>query len=79
MKSFGEQTAAGYDEELRGDEADTVACLERLARGGPALELAIGTGRIGLPLSQRGIRVDGIEASAARTTRSAASRTSRGI
>ena len=37
--------------------------LERLARGGPALELAIGTGRIGLPLSRRGLRVDGVEAS----------------
>lgn len=69
LKSFGEQTAAVYDEELRGDEADTVACLARLARGGPVLELAIGTGRIALPLSQRGIRVDGIEASAAMLAR----------
>ncbi len=58
-QSFGEDTAAGYDDDVRGDEAETVACLHKLARGGPALELAIGTGRIGLPLAARGIRVDG--------------------
>lgn len=69
MKSFGEESAARYDDELRGDEAETVACLEQLARGGPALELAIGTGRIGLRLAARGIRVDGIEQSAAMIAR----------
>lgn len=69
MKSFGQETAAGYDEHPRGDEAETVACLEQLARGGPALELAIGTGRIALPLAARGVRVDGIEQSAAMIAR----------
>lgn len=62
---FGAERAALYDEDLRGDEAETVSFLERLARGGPALELAIGTGRIALPLAARGIRVDGIESSPA--------------
>lgn len=42
-----------------------VAFLAELADGGPALELGIGTGRIALPLSRRGIRVHGIERSAA--------------
>jgi SAM-dependent methyltransferase len=69
MKSFGDDTAASYDDSLRGDEADTVSCLEKLARGGPVLELAIGTGRIGLPLAARGLRVDGIEQSAAMIAR----------
>jgi SAM-dependent methyltransferase len=69
MRSFGEAAAAAYDDSLRGDEEETVACLQRLARGGPALELAIGTGRIGLPLAARGIRVDGIEQSAAMVAR----------
>lgn len=69
MASFGEDTAANYDDHLRGDEEETVACLERLARGGPALELAVGTGRIALPLAGRGIRVDGIEQSAAMIAR----------
>ena len=59
--SFGENAAAICDDEPRGDEAETVAFLERLAGGGPALELAIGTGRIALPLATRGIRVDGID------------------
>lgn len=65
MRSFGETVAATYDDSLRGDEAETVACLEKLARGGPVLELAIGTGRIGLPLAAGGLRVDGIEQSTA--------------
>src|SRR5262249_17152865 len=32
-----------------------------LAEGGSALEFAIGTGRIGLPLAKRGVRVAGID------------------
>lgn len=64
--SFGEDTAATYDESgPRGDEAAAVAFLEKLAGEGPALELAIGTGRIALPLSDSGIRVDGIDFSPA--------------
>ena len=69
MGSFGEDVAATYDDAPRGDEDETVMCLERLARGGPALELAIGTGRIGLPLAARRIRVDGIKQSAAMIAR----------
>jgi SAM-dependent methyltransferase len=64
--SFDEDAADVYDDLAeRGDEAATVALLVQLARGGPALELAIGTGRIALPLSDRGIRVDGIDFSPA--------------
>ena len=63
LKAFGEAVAAEYDDEPRGDEAETVAFLARQARGGPVLELAIGTGRIGLPLAATGVRVVGIEAS----------------
>lgn len=68
--SFDEHVAEEYDTIAhRGDETATVAFLEQLARGGPALELAIGTGRIALPLSARGIRVDGIDFSSAMVTR----------
>src|SRR2546421_8227671 len=63
--SFGEDAAEIYDDEPRGDEVEAVAFLERLAGGGPALELAIGTGRIALPLAARGIQVDGIDFSPA--------------
>jgi SAM-dependent methyltransferase len=66
VMSFGDDVAENYDElAQRGDEMATVAFLEQLARGGPALELAIGTGRIALPLAARGIRVDGIDFSPA--------------
>lgn len=67
--SFGEEIAASYDDDVRGDEDDTVAFFERLAAGGRVLELAIGTGRIGLPLSARGVQVDGIELSPAMVAR----------
>jgi hypothetical protein len=59
--SFDAEEAADYDLAVRGDEGATVAFLERLARGGPALELAVGTGRIALPLAARGVAVDGID------------------
>jgi SAM-dependent methyltransferase len=59
--SFDEDTARVYDDVQRGDEMAAVAFLEQLARGGPALELAIGTGRIALPLAARGIRMAGID------------------
>jgi SAM-dependent methyltransferase len=40
-----------------------VSFLADLAGGGAALELGIGTGRIAIPLSRRGVRVDGIDLS----------------
>jgi len=42
--------------------------LAHLARTGSALELGIGTGRVALPLSRRGVRVHGIELSPAMVT-----------
>ena len=68
--TFDEEMAQIYDQfatrnRPAGQVSATVAFLEELARGGPALELAIGTGRIALPLAARGIRVDGIDASEA--------------
>jgi hypothetical protein len=62
--TFGERFAGIYDEiSQREDTMATVAFLAGLAHGGPALELAIGTGRVALPLAERGIRVDGVEIS----------------
>ena len=43
----------------------TVDLLARLAGDGAALELAVGTGRVALPLAARGVPVSGIELSAA--------------
>jgi SAM-dependent methyltransferase len=64
--SFEDSVADGYDESaVRGDESATVAFLEKLAQGGRALELAIGTGRIAVPLAEKGVHVDGIDFSPA--------------
>lgn len=62
-ESFGYEVSRRYDTRPRGDEEETVACLARLAGGRDALEFAVGTGRIALPLRQAGVRVDGIEQS----------------
>src|SRR5579871_4622675 len=71
---FGEPVAAGYDDPsdpMNQPEAvdPAVSLLAELAGSGRALELAIGTGRIGLPLSQRGVPVHGIELSRAMAAR----------
>ena len=64
--SFGKDVADLYDSDgLRGDETETVDYLVGLASHHNALELAIGTGRIGLRLAERGVPVTGIELSTA--------------
>lgn len=63
--TYGDEIADVYDDwyaEL--DPAAAVEALAELAGEGPALELAIGSGRIALPLQERGIVVHGIDASA---------------
>jgi len=71
---FDERVAARYDD----SEADmfdqavvepTVAFLAGLAGDGGALELAVGTGRIALPLAARGVPVHGIDLSRAMVAR----------
>jgi SAM-dependent methyltransferase len=69
IMSFGEDVAARFDDVQRGDEIAAVGFLEKLADRGPALELAVGTGRIALPLAARGIRVDGVDISPAMVAR----------
>jgi SAM-dependent methyltransferase len=65
---FGERIAAGYDAETEISAPafvdPVVEFLADLAGDGSALEFAIGTGRIALPLSRRGVRVHGIDLSA---------------
>ena len=61
---FDEDVAATYDDGLAPLPEAGLAVLERLAGpGGRALEFAIGTGRVALPLAARGVRVAGIELS----------------
>jgi SAM-dependent methyltransferase len=71
---FGERVAASYDEScaemFEPDVVDAaVGVLAELARGGRALELGIGTGRIALPLARRGVAVHGIDLSRAMVAR----------
>src|ERR1700730_10870012 len=65
---FGEAVAARYDEAsgLLFDPdvlGPTVDVLAELAGDGAALEFAVGTGRVALPLAARGVPVSGIELS----------------
>jgi SAM-dependent methyltransferase len=71
---FGEHVAARYDESTAamsepGVVESAVGLLARLAGGGRALELGIGTGRIALPLARRGVPVHGIDLSQAMVAR----------
>ena len=66
--TYGEHWAEVYDDWVAryGGQPDpemVADVLAELAGEGPALELAIGTGRIALPLSRRGVQVHGIDAS----------------
>lgn len=69
--TYGDRIAPAYDrldthcsaDELLGGPDETARFLAELAGGGPALELAVGTGRIALPLARRGVEVVGIEIS----------------
>jgi SAM-dependent methyltransferase len=71
---FGEHVAGRYDDPA--DEMNQPAAVDPvvdfladLAGDGAALELGIGTGRIALPLAQRGVRVHGIDLSEAMVAR----------
>ena len=66
--TWGPEIAEHYDEGVAGRFAPevldpTVDLLAELAGGGVALELAVGTGRVALPLRARGVEVAGIELS----------------
>lgn len=65
---WDERAAAAYDTPGTGMSAPEVLDpaldrLQELAAGGRVLELAIGTGRVGVPLRERGVDVTGIELS----------------
>ena len=71
---FDERVAARYDETYDYQNAPEVVepvvdLLAKLAGDGRALELGVGTGRIALPLAQRGVQVHGIELSRAMAAR----------
>jgi len=71
---FGERVAASYDAHSSSmfDPAVVGPAVDRLADlagDGPAPEFAVGTGRVALPLADRGVRVTGIDNSDAMLAR----------
>jgi SAM-dependent methyltransferase len=64
-ETYGKPMAAIYDAWYSDLDDDMLKVLEGLASGGRTLELGIGTGRVALPLQQRGVEVHGIDASEA--------------
>ncbi len=76
---FDDPVAATYDDDTTDEfSAATIAAavdaLAALAGTGSALELAIGTGRIAVPLAERGVPVVGIDLSSAMVARLRAKR-----
>jgi SAM-dependent methyltransferase len=71
---YGDAFADVYDDWYEGtfDTAVAVAVLEHLAGGAAVLELGVGTGRLALPLAERGLPVVGVDASTAMLERLAA-------
>ncbi|GAA1384653.1 class I SAM-dependent DNA methyltransferase [Catellatospora chokoriensis] len=71
---FGESLAQPYDDSssdmFQPDAVGVTAdVLTELAAGGRALELGIGTGRVAVPLAERGVQVHGIDLSRAMVAR----------
>lgn len=67
---FGDQWAGVYDDHYAWiDHTFAVGFLAEATAGGRALELAVGTGRVAVPLAARGVDVHGVEASEAMVAR----------
>lgn len=68
MQGYGKETygaawASVYDDVSPDAPEAMIECLVEFAEGGRALELAIGTGRVAIPLASRGIDLTGIDIS----------------
>ena len=63
--TYGELIADVYDSWYAAVDSQMLEMLTRLAGGGKALELGIGTGRVAIPLAESGIKMYGIDASPA--------------
>lgn len=63
--TYGERIAGVYDQWYAGVDPAAVQALAGLAQNGRVLELGIGTGRMALPLLEKGVEVHGLDASEA--------------
>ena len=72
-ETYGEHYADVYDDWYGeggrmaisevGTPDEVAAGIVALANGGPVLELGVGTGRLALPLADRGLAITGLDAS----------------
>jgi SAM-dependent methyltransferase len=62
---YGARWADNYDEWHKGlmDDEGAVQAIAELADGGPVLEFGVGTGRLAVPLAERGVEVVGVDIS----------------
>ena len=67
--TYGDTWAEFYDDVFPGPGPDQIDFLVRRAGAGPVLELAVGTGRVALPLMDTGLEVHGVEVSPAMLAR----------
>jgi SAM-dependent methyltransferase len=61
LNHWGEDVASLYDSVTDPPPTEMIDFLARIAGDKPALEFAIGTGRVALPLRARGVAVHGLE------------------
>jgi SAM-dependent methyltransferase len=66
---YGERAAPVYDDDAPPCDERMLDALATLAGRGRTLELGIGTGRVALPLAQRGVNIEGIDLSPAMVER----------
>lgn len=62
-RTYGKNWSKIYDTLPWPEPQETVEFLSEWTAGGPVLELAIGTGRVAIPLTERGVEVHGIDSS----------------
>lgn len=67
QSTYGEKVSSFYDELHPGAlvTEECVSALAKLAGPGPVLELGVGTGRLAIPLAERGLEIDGVDCSPA--------------
>jgi SAM-dependent methyltransferase len=63
VATYGDRIAGVYDDWYASVSPSMIDRLAELAGGGSTLELGIGTGRVALPLQERGVEVHGFDAS----------------
>lgn len=68
-KTYGDRFADVYDDWFSSYDPALINTLAAYADGGAALELGIGTGRVAIPLKEKGIEVEGIDTSEAMVER----------